>query len=283
MENNEFRRIITRLDEKVRQLELEEENFQNRILAVINLCANAYNELREAVLKFGLNSSEEEIEFFKHTKSYVVGEYLYHSKLFEIETKKPVTSIKDQKKFLKKMISQVRQFFNENQEFYHYYRSGSEHLDDKYFVRTKTICCIHPHHFIIDLSFSTSHDYTLAAIKAYEKIIEYCKTEIAGLRVIKFPFISQKDPPLIKTSLTWTEKKRALIELIYGIYYSCAVNNGKVEIKELIRAFEAIFNIRLSGFYHTWGEIRLRKTGRTRYLDFMKECMIKQMDDADGK
>lgn len=283
MENNEFRRIINVSDEKVRQLDYDEDNFQNRTLAAINLYANAYNELREAVLKFGLNSTEEEIHFFKITKSYVLGEYLYHSKLFEIATKRPVTSIKDQKKFLKRMIFQAQQFFNENHEFYHYYRSGSEHLDDKYFVRTKTIYCIHPHHFIIDLVFSTSHDYTLAAIKAYEKIIKYCKTEILNLRALKYPFISQKDSAQIKTNLTWTEKKRALIELIYGIYCSGAVNNGKIEIKELISVFEIVFNVQLPGFYHTWGEIRLRKTGHTRFIDFMKKCLIKQMDDADEK
>ena len=283
MKQNEFKEIASSLEAKIRKLDSSADNFQNWILAAINLCASAYNELRDSLVKNGFNSTEEEIHFFKVIKPNVLGEYLFYSKLFEIKTKMPVASIKKQKKFFRSMTFQGQQFFKENNEFYQYYRSGSDHLDDKYFVRTKTICSINPYHIAVDLFFSTSHDYTLATIKANERIIAYCTTAINNLRTQKLQKISQNGLIQIKTNLFWTGSKTALIEMIYAIHSTGVINNGKADIKELVNAFETILNIKLSRFYHTFFEMRLRKTDRTSFLDLMKKCLIKRMDDADEK
>jgi len=283
MKQTEFKQIVSSLEAKIRKLDSSDNNFQNWILVAINLCASAYNELRESLVKNGFNSTEEEIHFFKVIKPNVLGEYLFYSKLFEIKTKMPVASIKKQKKFLINMIFQGQQFFKENNEFYQYYRSGSDHLDDKYFVRTKTICSINPYHIAVDLFFSTSHDYTLATIKANERIIAYCTTAINKLRTQKLQKISQSGLIPVKTNLFWTGSKTAMIELIYAVHSTGVINNGKADIKELVNAFESILNIKLSRFYHTFFEMRLRKTDRTSFLDLMKKCLIKRMDDADEK
>jgi hypothetical protein len=282
MKTTEFNKIVSRLKEKIHQSDSGEENFQTRVLVNIDYCATAYNELRNLALKSTLNQ-DEEIYLFKVIKPYVLGEYMYYSKLFEIQTQKPVTSIKEQKKFFKRIMLKAQQFFNENREFYHYHLSGSEQFDDKYFVRTKTICWINPQQIVADLDFSTSHDYKLAMIKFYRKITEHCKTEMNNLKAIKKQDILQDGFQQIKTTLFWTAKKRALLELIYGIYSTRAVNNGKVDIKDLVKVFEIIFNIKLAGFYHTWFEIRQRKIERTRFIDLMKNCLINLMEDADER
>ncbi len=76
----------------------------------IGVCSCALMELREYVNLQGFKTQEEEIYFFKVTKTYVPGEYLYYSKLFEIEIRRPVTTTRAQKKYLKKMISQAQLF-----------------------------------------------------------------------------------------------------------------------------------------------------------------------------
>jgi hypothetical protein len=250
----------------------------------IGICSSALLELREFVNQFNFIDKEEEIYFFKVTKPYVLSEYLFYSKLFEIEAKQSVTSIKARKKYLKRMISEAQFFFDENPEFFHYYRIGSDHLDDKYFVRTNISCYFNCHHYIVDPCFSTSHDYTLSAIKAYEKVIDYCKNEITNLKLLKRLPVSPDGTIQFRTNLTWTEKKRALIELIYAILSSGAVNNGKADINEMVSAFEIVFNIKLPRFYHVWFEIRSRKPDkRTWFIDLMKKCLLKRMDDADEK
>ena len=249
----------------------------------IGICSCALLDLREYVNGHDFKTQEEEICFFKVTKSYVLGEYLFFSKLFEIEIRRPVTTMRAQKKYLKKMISQAQQFFNENPESYQYYRSGATNFDEKCFVRAKTINCLNAHHFVVDLNFSTSHDYTLAAIKAYEKIIIYCKTEINQLEAFKNSVALLKNLRQNKINLSWTGSKTALIEMLYAVHSTGAVNHGTSDIKELVKGFEILLNIKLPRFYHTFFEMRLRKTDRTSYLDLMKKCLIKRMDDTDEK
>jgi len=60
------------------------------------------------------------------------------------------------------------------------------------------------------------------------------------------------------------------MQIIYGIYYTDAVNKGDIHIKELVRGFESLFNIRLSGYYHTFYEITQLKKEPLGYLNLMK-------------
>ena len=248
----------------------------------IGVCSCALMELREYVNQQGFKTQEEEIYFFKVTKTYVLGEYLYYSKLFEIETRRPVTTTRAQKKYLKKMISQAQQFFNENPESYQYYRNGTTDFDEKCFVRAKKINCLNAYHFVFDLSFSTSHDYTLAAIKSYEKIIMYCKAEIRHLEELGRASDLQRLLLQAKLNFKWTGSKTDLMEMIYGAHGTDSINNGNVEIKELVKGYEIFFNIELPRFYHTFSEMKDR-ANRTKFLDLMKKCLIKRMDDADEK
>lgn len=284
MAKNTPESIVEKLKDNLQKIDRNESRDLLYIERAIGICSSALLELREFVNQYNFKDKEEEIHFFKVTKPSVLSEYLFHSKLFDIEAKQPVTSIKARKKYLKRIISEAQSFFDENPEFYHYYRSGSEHLDDKYFARTNISCYFNCHHFIVDPCFSTSHDYTLAAIKAYEKVIDYCKKEIDNLKLLKRLPVSPDGAIQFRTNLTWTQKKRALIELIYAILSSGAVNNGKADINEMVRAFEIVFNIKLPKFYHVWFEIRSRKQDkRTWFIDLLKKSLLKRMDDADEK
>lgn len=248
----------------------------------IGICSTALLKLREYVNKNDFETLEEEIHFFKVTKSYVLGEYLYFSKLFEIEIRRPVTTIRAQKRCLKKTISKAQRFFNENLEFYQYYRDKSTHLDDKYFVRYRTVNCLTACHFVVDPVFSTSHDYTLAAMHTNEKIIVYCKTEINQLEELGRAIDLQKLLKQAKLNFKWTGSKTDLMEMIYGAQSTDSINNGKAEINELVKGFEIFFNIELPRFYRTFSDMKDR-ANRTSFLDLMKKCLIRRMDESDEK
>ena len=116
----------------------------------VGICSSALLQLREYVNHSDFKNKEEEIRFFKEVKPYVLSEYLYYSKLWEILIRQPLTSIRRRKKYLRQMIAETQKFFNENTEFYLYYRSGSTHLDEKYFVRTEISCMLNCSRFIYD-------------------------------------------------------------------------------------------------------------------------------------
>lgn len=268
-----LKQILAQLKDNLQEIGNNEHDEILKAEKAVGICSIALLDLREYVNHSVFKNKEEEIRFFKEIKPYVLGEYLYYSKLWEILIRQPVTSIRRRKRYLRRMIAEAQKFFNDNPEFYLYYRSGSTHLDDKYFSRMETNCPLNCQHFIFDPYFSTSHDYTLAAIKANEKIAAYCNTEINQLR-------NKRNNRGIRTDMFWCLDKRDLMQIIYGIYYTDAVNKGDIHIKELVKGFESLFNIRLSGYYHTFYEITQLKKEPLAYLDLMKETLEKLLEES---
>ena len=130
------------------------------------------------------------------------------------------------------------------------------------------------------MQFSTSHDATVATILAYDMLIVYLKTKIDKLEnsnsmeTVFNPFQNQ-------SRLFWTANKTDLIELIYALHSSGAVNSGTADIKEMASACEQIFNIDLGNYYHTFVEIRSRKSNTTKFIDKLKESLAQRIDESD--
>jgi len=282
MENSEFRVIICRMEEKLRLLDEHNENFQDRNIAAINLCVSTYNELREFVLKKGLNTQADEIYFFKVVKPHVYGKLLYHLEVYYIEAKRPVVNLSIQQEYFAGIQKKIHAFFDEHREFYSYYRSGSSLFDNHFFVRGQTdafLAAINTR-VITYPEFNTSHDYVLSKIKAFEMVLQYIDHEIKNL--IRIGAETDKIQKVgIETVLFWTENKVSLIELIYALHSSKAINKGKFDIKNLSTIFEKIFHIELGDIYRSFTEMRLRKKERTKFLDFLRDRLLNKMDEDD--
>ncbi|RRN76341.1 tetracycline regulation of excision, RteC, partial [Pseudoxanthomonas sp. SGD-10] len=83
--------------------------------------------------------------------------------------------------------------------------------------------------------------------------------------------------------LKWTGSKVALIELIYALHYQNVFDNGNNDIREVAQYFESVFGINLGNFYQTYLELRNRKMNRTKFLDTLRDILIKKMDEQDEK
>lgn len=82
-------------------------------------------------------------------------------------------------------------------------------------------------------------------------------------------------------NLQWTGTKSALTELIYALYYSNVFNNGNVEIKEIVRAFQEALHFDLGDVYKTYSEIKSRKLRRTKFLEELAVSLRSQMEASD--
>ncbi|WP_179021837.1 RteC domain-containing protein [Winogradskyella forsetii] len=238
--------------------------------------------LRRKVVEKGFTSKNEEISFFKHIKPQIFSRLIYYVKLFNIESKRPRSSSKYQVKYLNSHINKLQVFFNDNLEFYHYYRRGATTLDEEYFIRGKSDLRLptESYHFFIDEQFSTCQDTTVATIMAYDMLIVYLQQEIKKLQTNtetnKFHSMKQTS-----SNLFWTGSKTELIELIYALHSSGTINSGTADIKELASLFEKLFNVDLGNYYHTFIEIRARKSSKTKFLDTLTEVLIKRINDSD--
>lgn len=139
-------------------------------------------------------------------------------------------------------------------------------LQDEYLLDNQNVS--QPH-------FSTSHDYKVAKI-----IVNYL---IQFLIEIQLNNKDQEDKLTIPKKLNWTSSKVALIELIYSLHYQGVFNNGNSDIGLIAKYFENVFDINLGNFYQTYLELRNRKMNPTKFLDALREGLIRKMNEQDEK
>jgi predicted nucleic-acid-binding protein len=73
-----------------------------------------------------------------------------------------------------------------------------------------------------------------------------------------------------------------MIEFVYALVCSKCINNGDVDIKEVMEFVEHIFGIDTGDFYRTYVELRQRNN-RTKFLDRLKASLLAKMDEDDEK
>nr|WP_294928722.1 RteC domain-containing protein [uncultured Flavobacterium sp.] len=271
-----YRECIRNVEEKIIELTMEMENPILLAQEIIELLINNMADLKKFVAERGFNSTEEEIYFFKHLKPVILSKLIYHNAVYKIETKKPYGNGKAIKKYIDNELSKLKRYFDNNLDFYKYYRTNSTYLDHKYFVRGKhdIKLSLDTFYFEADHNFTTSHDYKVAKIIANDLIQVYLEDQLNT----RTPKKSFDDNPL-----KWTANKTALTELIYALYSQNVFNNGNADIKEIAKTFESIFNVDLGDFYHTFMELKSRKINRTKFIDSLRDALIRKMDEQDEK
>ncbi len=268
---------LNKLDTAINGLEDETENSLKRIEAIIPIVMQSLSELKEYVLKIGFSNEEEEIRFFKYQKPIIVAKLIYYNAIYKIEAKKPNGGKEIVEAYLNEELSRLKSFFDKNMGFYTYYRTDSNYLDHTYFVRGKhdIKLSLDTFYFETDHSFSTSHDYKVAKIIANDLIEDYLEDRLFETVI--------SDKPNALQSLHWTGGKSALTELAYALYHQGVFNNGNASIKEIAKSFETMFNFILGEFYQTYIELRDRKINRTKFLDMLKENLLRKMEEQDGR
>lgn len=269
-----YNETLAKLENEIKEFEIEADCSIERIEAVIQLIIKCLFDVKKYILKRGFKNVDEEIRFFKYQKPIIVSKLIYYNAIYKIETRRPYGN-KRTKKYFVKELKKLKRFFENNLDFYKYYRSNNSFFDEQFFVRGKhdIRLWLDTFYFEADHRFSTSHDYKVAKIIANDLIQVYLEDRLNNINVKK----------VSDNSLIWTASKTALTELIYALYSHGAFNNGNTEIKFIAKTFEDAFNIELGDFYHTFMELKARKINRTKFLDRLCEALIKKMDEQDEK
>ena len=269
-----YKKVNGNLDKEINELLFEQGDVLVSYEKVIKLILNKISELKKYVLDKGFKNQQEEILFFKHQKPIIVAKLIYYNAIYKIETKKPYGENKI-KKFLTKELKKLKKFFDLNIEFYKYYRSNHTYLDEKFFVRGNhdIKLWLDTYYFETDHNFSTSHDYKVAKIMANDLIQVYIEGQLNQ---------NNQEKSADNLAINWTGSKSALTELIYALHSQGVLNNGNADIKLIVRMFETNLNIDLGDFYHTFMELKSRKINRTKFIDGLRDTLIKKMDEQEG-
>lgn len=270
------------LDDQLKFIDLEQDDALKCAQLSIDVCLKGLERLKAIILKYKFKNNSEEIRFFKELKPKFLAPLIYHLKVFKIESRKPNGGDKIKKRYLLNELDKLKHYFDSNLDFYRYYRTQSNYLDHKYFLRGKydIRLTVDSFFFEADERFCTSHDFKVAKILAHDRLQVFLEEELTNLERKETNMTTQDVP---KVKLYWTESKTALIELIYALQAQGAVDNGKADIKDIAAVFEHMFGLELGDYYRTFLEIRVRKTGRTKFIDTLRNTLIKRMDEADDK
>ena len=230
--NKFYNETLHKLETAINELEIEADCSIQRMEAVIHLILECLSEVKEHVLKRGFKNIEEEIRFFKYQKPVILSKLIYYNAIYKIETKKPYGA-KPIRKYLNKELKKLKRFFDNNLDFYKYYRSNNSLLDEKYFVRGRhdIKLWLDTYYFQSDQSFSTSHDYKVAKIIANDLIQVYIEDQLYH----KF----KKNKSKAQKKLKWTGSKVALIELIYALSHlsKTILSVNKISQSAFLRQF----------------------------------------------
>lgn len=270
-------KLFTDLIEQINFIDLEIDNQIKKCENAIYLILKSINAVKKVVIKNNFKSDLDEIHFFKEVKPQFTSKLIYFNMIYKIEMKRPNGGNRVLKKYYNNELLKLKAFFDNELEFYQYYRSGSNYLDHKYFTRGKfdIKMALDSFYFESDCTFSTSHDFKVAQIIANDLIQVYLENQLHNTVC--------RNKSLEIPKLHWTGSKTALIELIYALYAQGVFDNGNADIKVIAKTFEHTFNLDLGDFYHTFMELKSRKINRTKFIDNLQDALIRKMDEQDEK
>ncbi|MCF8342466.1 MAG: RteC domain-containing protein [Chitinophagaceae bacterium] len=278
--NPKYSILLNNLNEQLNFIDLEIDDQIKKCEQAITVILKSINELKKAATKTNFKSKSEEIQFFKEIKPQFTSKLIYFNRVYKIEMKKPNGGNKILKKYYNNELLKLKAFFDNELEFYQYFRSGSTYLDYKYFLRGEfdIKLALDSYYFESDMSFATSHDFKVATILANDLIELYLENQLLMLENNENSEKSQRKP---NVKLTWTGSKVALIELIYALHTEGVFNNGAADLKDIAEYFEHTFEIDLGQYRRVFLEIRARKSDRTKFLTTLNDSLQKRMENSD--
>lgn len=275
--------ILSEIDVEIDEIDLYGYDIVENSLSMVHRLQAVLNDLKTKLQTYSFPAKEDEITFFKTQKPEILGRLLFFYKIYRIETQCPNGSNDVIRSYINRELDNLTYFFNRNLDFYQYYRSHSTLYDEYYFVRGKSDLrlCTDSAQFDKDPNFSTGYDYKVAKIIANEMLRIYLNK-----RLVKLETNTQVENNLqkcLKYPFRFTGKKVFLIELGYSLVSSGDINNGNVEIKEMMNFLGTVFQVELGDYYAAYIAMKERKKDRTAYLSRLQDSLVKRMDEDDSK
>lgn len=265
MDKKEYIIIYDNFLTKIKSLEGEGALGLDKIHEAILLCRLKLSKLKKYTVLNTFKNKEEEIAFYKKYKGEILLHLIYFEELRNIEMQYPELSITAQKNYITRRENKIKKFFKKHDSLVQYVKLNMTNLDELFFtikpLNESWQICNETYH--TDPTFYTNHDLLIAKIKAFKKLLDFLKMRYNALE----KFLKYGKPIDSGKTLHWTGSQTELTELIYALYVSKTINNGKADIKEISTQFESLFNIKLNDIYRTFSDIKYRQKSTTKFLD----------------
>jgi hypothetical protein len=274
-----FEELLQSWQLRLQDAEARETNWPARLETCIRICEESLVQLRQRVMEHSFPGKDCEIYFFKQVKPAIRARYIYYQKLYRLHLGYFNGSGLLEKERLEKELRDIACYFADNHVFYTYYRSGSTHHDELFFVRGQYDWKICPEANHFDSIFSTSFDGKLAELMAYEMLMKYIDGVLNPSLKLTEPVTTSR--PAAANTLQCTASMTDIVELGYALHAAGFFNYGKASIKDIMKLLSDVLQVNLRNYSHTFFQIRERKINLTKYLDELKTGLTSYIDQFD--
>ncbi len=273
----DFEQIIDSYKTDVSNIEQSSATILDCANKIIIRSRNILNIFKKYIQKNDFKETDDEIHFFKNTKQIPLTPLIYYSEIRSFELQFPKVNRKTQEKFVGAKMGKLNRFFTHNLDFVQYVDNGLTHFDLQFYTRNflDFYHITSSDFYFQDPEFSTSRDMLLGKVSANKKLIAYLQKRLAQPEQNSLNGYSTHKP------LKWTASKTGLTELIYALHSNRVLNNGNVEIKEIVATLQKVIQFDLGDFYKIYSEIKSRKISRTKFLDDLSAGLITQMNNSE--
>lgn len=250
----------------------------------IEIAKQCLSELRIYVRNDPFETLDEEIKFFKFIKPKILADYTFYKRQLWFEIKKPHGSVDLQKRYIKIELKKLENIKKSILEFFTYYKQGATVLDKQYFLRGNEQLALFNQDLVSssDPEFYTSHSLKASQVLSYDLLTNFFKKELLNIKRIQGGYFNIQHKEVQGVKINWTGSKTDLIELIYALKVSGAIDGGRGNINQISKVFSDIFDIDLGNFYKTYAEIKIRSKERTKFLNKLKDSLEAKLDFDDG-
>src|ERR1700740_1077809 len=112
MEN--YEKLSAQLEEQLLFIVQETPSFTKQAELSVPVCIKALDVIKKIVNKRPFKSAKDEMFFFKYLKPKISSKLIFHVQVFNIETRKPSGTNKQQKKYFTKQLKSLSRFIEEN-------------------------------------------------------------------------------------------------------------------------------------------------------------------------
>jgi hypothetical protein len=77
-------------------------------------------------------------------------------------------------------------------------------------------------------------------------------------------------------------RKIDVVELIYALHASGAINHGDADLKEIQEAFELIFKCKIDDLYRSFHDIVNRKKEQVKFVNVLEYYLKNRLDEVNG-
>ncbi|WP_316824740.1 RteC domain-containing protein [Pedobacter miscanthi] len=237
------------------------------------------DELKQIIEKYPFADEDEEIWFFKTEKPMFYRWLIFYTELLNIDSTRPLGEGKRLNDHYREQVRYINRFLRSHEFQYQYFRLGNDELDHLFFLRGASSKDIRLSSVpTVDPSFGTGHEYLFSKFRACELLQDYLKRKLSARKGL-----TAENAVVGKARMKWTGESLNLIEILYALHGSGQINNGRVELSEIAAAFQQLFQVNLSRYFRRFAEIKQRKgMSKTRFLDQMREVLIKKIEEADA-